>query len=447
MGMTQLHAPPYTAPYNGPPEHAGQWQEFARGFTKNGTFASKVRALEHLNAIAFGKGLRDFLESNTDVPIVEDTRTFNTAAAQRFHDLKEELESTCMANSGLTGNKQFRPLNHALTNAIMAQWTELRRKYKLFPITKVSRSNGSTREEEIAKRQLKESVLHTTEGALLTDMLWALNHKVIFPTIALKQSHSQRVDPNGDEVFDTGLDRVFICLFNFDPKLGNFSTYLQNTLRRPIPHKPNRVISLDAPHPDTGQSQTLPDKSAENPFNWAVAREQLKRVTELMQTSRLPLHAEQILRTRYGNGQRPLTFKQTGQPMGIGGERVRQIEKETLEILGNKLGDNEKMMALKDCLRKFFTDARSDFVGVSAVSSGAGIDSRDVGALLGRNNHTFPRKSAAMSPRIKERLTKYLRDTLHKPESDIEDFRERFDEFLTFAENTGSRTSSFTNSR
>ena len=97
-----------------------------------------------------------------------------------------------------------------------------------------------------------------------------------------------------------------------------------------------RTYKLDSESPGNERSllEKVADTQAEAPYATAYLLVKYGRLAELMK--RLSDRERDVLRMRFGlDGHEQLTLKSTGEKLGITRERVRQIEKESLQKLRN----------------------------------------------------------------------------------------------------------------
>lgn len=104
------------------------------------------------------------------------------------------------------------------------------------------------------------------------------------------------------------------------------------------------TISLETPLGDDGEDTLMDlqeDKYDESPTAYTEKELLREQITKVL--SDFPERTQKIIRLRYGLGENEFskehTLEEIGEILGLTRERVRQIEKETLTILRNKLRD------------------------------------------------------------------------------------------------------------
>jgi RNA polymerase sigma factor (sigma-70 family) len=103
---------------------------------------------------------------------------------------------------------------------------------------------------------------------------------------------------------------------------------------RSLRSAPHVVASLDEPVGDgtSALGDVLADSGAVDPSERAIAREQRDDVSALLRL--LPQRHHEVLVRRYGlNGSRVHSHEEIGRRLGVGEERIRQLERESLNRL------------------------------------------------------------------------------------------------------------------
>jgi RNA polymerase sigma factor (sigma-70 family) len=147
-----------------------------------------------------------------------------------------------------------------------------------------------------------------------------------------------------DELVARGNLGLLEAARRFDPERGTkFTTYASWWIRKAIllarGPEASRTVSLDEPVTDESgepRSARIPDRSLPDPERALLDDEATERVRAAV--VRLPPLGRTVLAHRFGLEDQPvLSLRETGAALGICGERVRQIERRSLEELRRAL--------------------------------------------------------------------------------------------------------------
>jgi len=101
---------------------------------------------------------------------------------------------------------------------------------------------------------------------------------------------------------------------------------------------PYQAVSEDA---DWSLSEMVPDEDAPSPADVLLQNRRKVAVNEML--NQIDERAAEVLRLHFGlNGNGPMTLKEIGKRMGLTRERVRQIERDALEVLEEVIRTQEE---------------------------------------------------------------------------------------------------------
>ena len=446
---------------------APMWEEFALDYTHDATSALRTQAITCLNTAAFGRGGLKALLKTRGIDPLADKATIDGQAQAKFDELKAMLEDVCIASSNATSDAEWRPLNRTLIDGIMRQWIALEEKLGLYPPTSCSQKDGISNSQLQKIEHCRSAIMHTPEGSLLALCLWSLNYRVIEPTIQNIYQKEHKKDPRitYENVRDYCMNKIKHSLFSYDPARPNaasFPTYLHNgmhigasSIMKRMGHRD--MVSLDITTGRTGKSWSsqLISHQEPNPAQLKEKEDLHNRLSELMDKF-LDERQKDILTKLLGIGTPAVNSRQIAADLGITRSRVQQIKAEALQILREALEEktfkkqpaahqrpsqppqsqqhqhwvrlSSKNAAIHECrkrIRLLFATDNGEIVPLAKIAETTGIHPKTLAMMMGKYSIGSLANRGVLKQDKEDKLAKYLRDTLHKPESDIEDFRER----------------------
>lgn len=151
-----------------------------------------------------------------------------------------------------------------------------------------------------------------------------------------------------DDLFQSGYPAMVEAVESYDPTAGAFSTWFMYHLKTAFAeatgyrtkkgrHEPlSRAVSTDKPITDDADSSLLgdfiPDFRAAAALEAVEDREYYRQLHDALEAAlaMLPEDCDEVVRLRYYQG---MTLEETGRILGVGPERVRQLENKGLRIL------------------------------------------------------------------------------------------------------------------
>lgn len=176
-----------------------------------------------------------------------------------------------------------------------------------------------------------------------------------------------------DDLYQSGYPAMVAAVESYDPAVGAFSTWFIYYLKKAFAEATgystkkgrleplNNALSMDKPLTDEADSSLfgdfIPDKKASATMEAIEDREYQKQLHDALEIAlgALPENYGEVLRLRY---YQDMTLQQCGNVLGVGYERVRQMECKGIRILRKP-----KNAA---CLRSFYD---FDFFGSTGMSA------------------------------------------------------------------------------
>ena len=220
-----------------------------------------------------------------------------------------------------------------------------------------------------------------------------------------------------DDLYQSGYPAMVAAVESYDPAAGAFSTWLVYHLKNAFAeatgyrtqrgrNEPlNTAFSLDKPLTDEADSSLfgdfIPDQRAAATLEAVEDREYQKQLHDALEIAlgAVPENYGEVLRLRYYQN---MTLQECGGVLGVGAERVRQMENRGLRIL------RQPKNAVQ--LRPFFDFDFFRYAGMGAfLNSGMSVQERYLIA-----EEDAQRRQRRESKRQKEKAQKEVQDTIER---------------------------------
>lgn len=225
-----------------------------------------------------------------------------------------------------------------------------------------------------------------------------------------------------DDLYQSGYPAMVAAVESYDPAAGAFSTWLVYHLKNAFAEATgyrtkkgrldplNSAVSMDKPLTDEADSSLfgdfIPDQRAAATLEAVEDREYQKQLHDALEIAlgAVPENYGEVLRLRY---YQDMTLEECGGVLGVGAERVRQMENKGLRFL--------RQPKNAACLRPFFDFNFFCYTGMSAfLNSGMSVQERYLVIEEEAQERENRRRQEQESRRQKEKIQSQVRDTIDR---------------------------------